>query len=128
MSKRAKPIIAAFFAAIFANIFGVLLFFKPVSEGDTSIISVHPAISLLVYVGLCVSLLEWATRQMNSVYKGAFIVAAAQFALVIDLTLRGERGWITAAAGTILLAATWTVVAYVYSLFDRADSNSTGDA
>ena len=122
MVKRAKPLIAAFIAALIANLFGVLLFFKPITEGDTSIVSIHPAIGLLIYVGLCISFFEWAVRQMHSVYKAAFMTAAPQFILIVDLTLRGERGLLTATAGTILLAATWIFIAYIYSLFDRSES------
>lgn len=115
---RVKPIVAAFVTAVIANLVGVLLFFKPISDGDTSFVSVHPAVGLLVYVALCIALMEWANRQMSSVYKAAFIVAAPQFILVADLTLSGKRGSLTAAAGTVLLAATWVLVAFIYSLFD----------
>lgn len=128
MDKRAKPLIAAFIAALIANLLGVFLFFEPITEGDTSTITIHPALGLLVYIGLCISLLEWATRQMRNVYKGAFMVAAPQFILVADLTLRGERGLLTAAAGTILLTATWIFIAYAYSLFDRAELEDRSDA
>lgn len=128
MGKRAKPLIAAFIAALVANLFGVLLFFKPVTEGDTSIVSIHPAIGLLIYIGLCISLFAWATKQMRNVYKGAFMIAAAQFILVVDLTLRGERGLLTAAAGTILLTVTWIFIAYVYSLFDRSEPEDIREA
>ena len=128
MANRSKSLIAAFVAALIANLLGVLLFFRPITEGDTSVVSVHPAIGLLVYVGLCIGLFDWATKQMANVYKGAFIVAAPQFVFIADLTLRGERGLLTAAAGTLLLMATWFVVAYAYSLFDRAGSEPSDDA
>ena len=117
MTRTLKAVCAAFIVAFIANLVGVLLFFKPIAESDTSIVHVHPALGLLVYVGLCIALFEWAARQMNSVYKAAFIVAAPQFVLGVDLAFRGERGLLTVAAGAILLAVTWAVVPYVYSLF-----------
>ena len=48
MLNRSKPLVAAFVAALIANLVGVLLFFQPVTEGDTSIVAVHPAIGLFV--------------------------------------------------------------------------------
>lgn len=120
MLNRSKPLVAAFVAALIANLAGVLLFFQPVTEGDTSIVAVHPAIGLFVYVSLCIWIFAWATKQMGNPYKGAFIVAAPQFIFIVDLTLRGERGLLTGTAGTLLLASTWFVIAYAYSRFDRS--------
>jgi len=100
-----------------ANLVGVLLFFKPVSEGDQSLLTLHPALGLLLYVGLSVWLYAWLARQLGNPIKGAFAMAAPQAILVIDLASRGERGWITAGAGCALLAVTWSLVAIVSSKF-----------
>ena len=124
MKYKLAPIVASFIAALVATLAGVLFFFNPVTEGDTSLVSVHPAIGLLVYVGLCVSLFVWSTIQTRSPYKGAFLIAAPQFIFVVDLTLRGSRGFVTALAGTALLICTWLIVAYTYSRFDRHDGSN----
>ena len=123
---RPKHFLAAFATAVVANLVGVFLFFRPISEGDTARLSVHPAVGLLVYVGLCAALFDWGARQLRSPYKSAFFVAAAQFVLIVDLTLRGERGWITTLAGGVLLAVTWAAVAFVVARFEdsRDDASS----
>ena len=128
MTNQSKPLVAAFVTALTITLLGVLLFFKPIAESDTSFVSVHPAIGFLIYLVLSIGLFSWATKEMGNVYKGAFIVAAPQFIFIIDLTLRGERGLPTAAAGTLLLTVTWLAVAYAYSLFDRAESARGDDA
>ena len=113
--SRWKPILAALATAIVANLVGVMLFFKPIAAGDTGRLDVNPALGLFVYVVLCVALFDWAARRMKSAYNAGFVVAASQFILIIDLMLRGERGLLTAAAGTALLVATWACVSFVYS-------------
>jgi hypothetical protein len=120
MSDRRKALLAAFVAALVANLVGVLLFFNPVTEGDSSFILVHPALGLLVYVVLSIALFDWTARQIGSAFKSGFVVAASQVILVIDLTMRGQRGWLTALAGIVLLAFTWVFVSYVYSRFNSA--------
>lgn len=114
--NRWKALLGALLAALVANLAGVLLFFKPIAESDTARLVVHPAVGLLVYVVLCVGLFDWPARRMGSAYRAAFVVAASQMVLVVDLLLRGERGPATAVAGIALLAATWVCIAYVYSL------------
>lgn len=115
--KQATAVIAAFVTAFAATLCGVLFFFKPIADDDTSVVSFHPALGLLAYVGLCVVLFAWASKEMRSAYKGAFMVAAPQVVFAFDLAFRGERGLLTAAAGAILLIATWLLVAFVYSFF-----------
>ena len=119
MKPKPVQIGAAFAVALLATLVGVLFFFDPVTDGDTSFISVHPALGLLVYVGLSVGLFMWSTSETRSAYKGAFIVAAPQAILIVDLTLRGSRGVLTAVAGIMLLTFTWLLVAYTYARFDR---------
>ena len=93
-----------------------MLFFKPIADGDTGRLEVNPAAGLFIYVVLCVALFDWTARQIGSAYKAAFVVAASQFILIIDLMFRGDRGLITAVAGTVLLGVSWACVSYVYSL------------
>ena len=117
--RRVAPVVAAFAALLVVTLAGVLFFFDPLTAGDTSFVAVHPAVGLLVYAGLSIALFVWSTNQTNSAYKGAFLLAAPQIILVIDLTLRGSRGVTTALAGTTRLAFTWLVVAYTYSRLTR---------
>jgi hypothetical protein len=89
---------------------------------------VHPAVNLLVYVGLTVALFDWTARQMRSAYKAAFVVAAAQMFLVnVDYVLSGKRGVVTAGASTVLMVVTWLAVAAVYSRFVRWDDQPKND-
>jgi len=112
---RWKPISAAIVTALAANLVGVLFFFKPIADGDTNRLEISPAAGLVVYVVLCVALFDWTARRLGNAFKAAFVVAGSQLILIIDLMLRGDRGLITAAAGAVLLAATWVPIAYVYS-------------
>ena len=94
---------------------GVLLFFQPVTHGDTGFIQVHPIVGVLSYTGLCAAIFLWAAAETRSSYKAAFILIAPQVALIIDLTFRAERGLITGLAGIVLLIFTWLLVGYVHS-------------
>ena len=113
--KNYKPIVGAFFTAAVVTLLGVLFFFKKVSESDTSLVTVPPLIGLVIYIGFCTAIYQWAVLEMKNVYKAAIVVALPQFALIVDLTLRGERGVYTTIAGGILLLVTWTSVAFIYS-------------
>lgn len=118
MKPSWKSIAAAFVVSGTVMLLGVIFFFRPVAEADAGTGPVPPAlIAIVVYVGLAVALFDWAARQMHSARKGAFVVAAGQYVLVIDLTLRGERGYMTALASGVLLAVTWAITALVYSKF-----------
>jgi hypothetical protein len=125
--SRWKPILAALVTAFVANLVGVLLFFKPIADGDTGRFEINPAAGLFTYVVLCVALFDWTARQIESAYKAAFIVAGSQLILVIDLMLRGERGLATAAAGAVLLAVTWVPIAYVYTRLGGTKSIGRGN-
>lgn len=127
LKPKIVPIVASFIAAFVSTLVGVLFFFDPVTAGDATIVAIHPAVGLLVYVTLCVALFVWATNQVSNAYKGAFLIAAPQFVLILDLTLRGSRGVTTALAGTVLLFLTWLVVAFTYSFLAKRFEN-TGDA
>ena len=106
----------AVFATVAAvNLIGVMVFFAPIADGDESFVSIHPLIGFLVYVGLCTWIYLWAGKQMGSSGKAAFVLAAPQCALVVDLALRGERGLVTMAAGVVLLVVTWAAVARVHA-------------
>ena len=116
-----KSITAAFVAAFVVTLAGVIFFFGPIEQADTtSGPLLPPAIGFFIYVALSISLFGWVVRQIGNPYKAAFVIAAAQFILVdVDFVLRGQRGLMTAAASTALLAATWFAVAFAYSIFAR---------
>lgn len=100
---------------------GVVAFFRPIAESDVVQGPPVPApVAFAVYVGLCVALYEWLTRTMQRPVHAAFAMAAIQFALVVDLTLRGERGVRTALASAVLLGVTWAAAALVRVALSRA--------
>lgn len=119
------PIIGIVITSVVINLIGVLFFFQPIAEVDQDIISLHPAVGLIVYVILGVWLFVWTSKHMKSAYKAAAVIALSQFILVIDLMMRGERGPLTALAGGILLAVTWASIALVYrKLLDMVGSRN----
>ncbi len=126
MKTRWKPLVAAFATAAVLTLVGVVFFFRPIAEADPGPAVALPApLALVIYVGLCVALFHWLAVEMSSAPRAAFAVAACQYALVIDLTMRGERGLVTMAASGILLAATWAAVATVYSRFQQSSERET---
>ena len=58
--------------------------------------------------------------------RSGLVLAFAQIILVADLTLRGERGPATGAAGAVLILVTWTVMGAVYEKVSP-DSDSRAD-
>lgn len=127
---RLKAFFAAFITSAVVNLMGVLFFFEPIARRDSpGHALVHPAVNLLVYVGLTVALFDWTARQIRSAYKAAFVVGAAQMLLVnVDYVLSGKRGVATAGASTVLMVATWLAVAAVYSRFMRWEDDTAKDA
>ncbi|MEN7343831.1 MAG: hypothetical protein AAAFM81_12850 [Pseudomonadota bacterium] len=119
MNSRIIQVSTIFVVAVLVTLLGVFFFFKPVEVSDTSFVSVNPAVAVIVYIGLSVWMFVWAAAQTRSAYKAAFIVIAPQAILIVDLAFRGNRGFFTALAGIVLLAVTWLIVAYTYSLFER---------
>lgn len=127
--SRQKALFGAFITSAVVNIVGVVFFFEPIARRDPpGVALVHPAVNLLVYVGLTVALFDWTARQMRSAYKAAFVVAAAQMLLVnVDYVLSGKRGVVTAGASTVLMLVTWLSVAAVYSRFVRWEDQPKTD-
>lgn len=104
----------------------VLAVFRPVAEVvPPSEPPVHPLIAFAIYVVLAVLLFDWTARQMSNAWKAAFVLGAAQFILVnVDMVLRGDRAFITAAASSLLLIVTWASLPLVYTLLDRRFSQA----
>lgn len=117
-----KAVTAAFVAMCVVTLIGVLFWFQPIQQADAgAAVLVSPALNLAIYALLSVLLFDWAARRMKSAYAAAFLIGAAQYILVIDLTLRGARGVATAGASAVLIIATWLSVAYVYSQLSDLD-------
>lgn len=99
----------------------VLAVFRPLSQvAPPSEPPVQPLVAIAIYVVLAVFLFEWTVRRMSNPWAAAFALGAGQFILVnVDMVLRGDRAFITAAASTVVLAVTWASLALVYTMVDR---------
>ncbi len=126
MKHRWKAIVAAFFATSIVMLAGVLLFFDPIAQMDTTDGPlVPPAINFFVYMILSIGFFDWVARQTHSAYKAAFIIAGSQFLLVnVDFVLAGKCGLMTAGASTLLLILTWGCAAIAYSYFIRFEDTT----
>lgn len=112
--SRTKAVIAAAVVAVAVNFFGVVFFFRPIAEADSVGWLPPQAVGFSVYVLLSVFVLDWGVRRFGQPVKMGLVIAFSQIILVIDLFLRGERGIATAAAGAVLILATWTAMGYAY--------------
>ena len=120
MGSRLRAVLASIVTMGLVTILGVLFFFLPISRGDTIAAEWPPLIAVSVYVLLSIALFDWAATRIGSSFSAAFVIAGAQFIFIIDLLARGERGIMTAVAGTGLLAITWVSVAFVHSRLSDA--------
>ena len=123
MAQRWKAILASIVTMGLVTIVGVLFFFRPLAEADEVSTAWAPPIAISVYLVLSVLLLDWSARQTRSSFTAAFVIASAQFIFIVDLLARGERGVLTAVAGTALLAMTWTCVAFVHARLIKGGSD-----
>lgn len=126
MKHRWKAILAAFIATSIVMLAGVLLFFDPIAKMDSTDGPLVPlAVNFFIYMILSIGFFDWVARQIRSVYKAAFIIAASQFLLVnVDFVLAGKRGLMTAGASTLLLILTWGYAAFAYSYFIRFEDTT----
>jgi len=113
--SRWKAILVSIVTMGLVTVAGVVFFFRPIAQGDTVSAAWPAPIAITVYLVLSVMLLDWTAQRTRNSFSAAFIIAAAQFILIVDLLARGERGLLTAVAGTALLVATWLSVAFVHS-------------
>lgn len=116
MIKRFKPMVAAFVTMALVTFVGVAFFFRPIAAADMPSAPWPAPIAVLVYLVLSIGLFDWTARRLGNASTAAVVIGGAQFILIVDLLARGERGLITALAGTGLLIATWFSVALVYAL------------
>lgn len=112
--KRRIAVIASVFVMAVVTMAGVLTFFAPIAETDHATGEWHPAIALAVYSILSVLLFDWAANRTGSAMTAAAVIAGSQLIFILDLLARGERGVLTALAGSALVVITWTAVALVY--------------
>lgn len=115
MLSRWKAILVSIVTMGLVTVAGVIFLFRPIAQGDTVSAAWPAPIAITVYLVLSVMLLDWTAQRTRNSFSAAFIIAAAQFILIVDLLARGERGLLTAVAGTALLVATWLSVAFVHS-------------
>ena len=125
MNQRWKAILASFITMALVTIVGVIFIFRPIAEGDTVSTAWPPLVAILVYLVLSIILLDWAARRTHNSFSAAFVIAASQCVFIIDLLARGERGILTAVAGTALVAATWLSVAFVHSRLTKPMNNQS---
>lgn len=118
-------LVAATLAAAVVNFVGVIYFFDPITARDSPGGPIVPsALGFLVYVLLSVVLLDWASQRSGHSLRSGLVIAFSQIILVVDLTLRGERGLATGAAGAVLILVTWTAMGAVYGMvLPHADSS-----
>lgn len=123
MLSRWKAILASIVTMGLVTVAGVIFLFRPIAQGDTVSAAWPAPVAITVYLVLSVMLLDWTAQRTRNSFSAAFVIAAAQFIFVVDLLARGERGLLTAVAGTALLAATWLAVASVYSRLTSTKSH-----
>lgn len=123
MGHNWKAILASIVTMGLVTIMGVVFIFRPIAQGDAVSAAWPPTIAILVYLVLSILLFDWAARRMRNSFSAAFVIAAAQFILIVDLLARGERGVLTAIAGTALVAVTWFSVALVHSRLTNAKNH-----
>ena len=116
MNAKLIQFIIVFIVSFVITILGVVGFFKPIASSEELRLSLPPIVAL-VYVFLCAAIYIWAYSEIKSSYKAGLIVALPQIALIIDLVLRGDRGPVTALAGSILLVVTWMITAFVHEKY-----------
>ena len=105
---------AAALVAVAVNLVGVFYVFRPIAEADSVGWLPPPAIGFFIYVLLSVLVLDWAIQRFGEPVRVGLLIALSQIILVIDLALRGDRGFATAAAGALLILVTWTAMGFAY--------------
>jgi hypothetical protein len=123
VGHRLIAVLASTITMALVTVLGVLFFFLPISSGDTVAAEWPPLIAVLVYVLLSIALFDWAAIRIGSSFSAAIVIAGAQFIFIVDLLARGERGVMTALAGTGLLAITWVCVAFVHSRLSNVEKH-----
>ncbi len=120
--SRLWAILASGITFAITTIGSVLLFFKPIAEGDTPAQPWPAPVAVLGYVAASALLHDWLSRSAVGSYKAAIALGGAQGILIIDLLARGERGFVTAMAGLMMLVITWGSLAAVHAWMTRPRS------
>lgn len=122
---NARSFLVVLLVSFLVTMIGVIFFFEPIASGDETRLALSSAAGL-IYITFCAVIYGWSFKETGNSYKAAAIVVTPQVALIVDLMLRGDRGPLTALAGTVLLTVTWVVTAFIHSkLFASKAGEST---
>ncbi len=108
-----KRLALSFIAFGITNLVLVLTLFRPVGNlPPPDVAPVHPLIAFTVYISLAVWLFDWTASKIGSAWQAALALGGAQFLLVnVDMVLRGDRAFITAAVSTLVMLVSWSALA-----------------
>jgi uncharacterized membrane protein YesL len=117
MPHNSWAIIGAFLSLAVLYLAGVVLLLDPIAVGDAPTGPLIPLpMAFVIAIAVYVALFVWVEQRMRSPFSAAMTIAFSQFALVnVDYVLSGKRGFATAAASTVILFVSWSVVAVVYA-------------
>jgi uncharacterized membrane protein YesL len=117
MPRNSRAIIGAFLSLAVLYLAGVVLLLDPIAVGDAPAGPLIPLpMAFVVAIAVYVALFVWVEQRMRSPFSAAMTIAFSQVALVnVDYVLSGKRGFVTAAASTVILFVSWSVVAVVYT-------------
>jgi hypothetical protein len=117
MPRNSRAIIGAFLSLAVLYLAGVVLLLDPIAVGDAPTGPLIPLpMAFVIAIAVYVALFVWVEQRMRSPFSAAMTIAFSQFALVnVDYVLSGKRGFATAAASTVILFVSWSVVAVVYA-------------
>ena len=96
---------------------GVLLLLDPIAARDAPSGPLVPLpVAFVIAIAVYVALFVWLERKMRNSFSAAMAIALSQSALVnFDYVLSGKRGLATAAASSVILFVSWSIVAMIYS-------------
>ena len=120
--EKFRVILAGVLTLFVSTVVCVLLFFKPLSDGDSPGAPWPDWIALPIYLIFSVILHDWLSVRIRNSYTAALALGAAQAVLIVDLLARGERGVVTAIAGIAMLIITWGTLAFVHNLMTRSQA------
>lgn len=115
-----KRLLVGFAAFGIANLALVPTIFRPVAQlegpGEAFL---HPLFGFTVYCGLVVWLFDWTARKIGNAWHAALVLGLSQFLLVnVDVVLRGDRAFETAAMSTIVMVVSWSALALAWQILE----------
>ena len=123
MASRTKALFVGFFAFGITNLILVMTLYRPVQGlPPPAVAPFHPLVGFTVYIGLAVWLFDWTARRIGNAWDAALALGGAQFLLVnVDMVLRGDRNYWTAAISTLVMVVTWTTLAAAWHWATRRE-------